>query len=288
MKSSQESIHVFSKKEALSCYKPILYLCGFQEGKWPDRLLKSPFLSHKEHDRLKLSSSHSHYLFHLYLMDIAQSQSQYLTFSYSAQSDGSTLSPSHFLRYCKSVQKITHYDTIRMTEQDYQVQLGLSDTTPITEPSLGMIHSGPSLSHLHTFFDQKPLSATSLDLYQSCPYAFFYKDLLHFKQKDPFPASLTPIDWGTIVHDLLYSAYKQAALPNKSLFLSVLESCLKKATLDPFAHALARSKLLGTETKPGLIDWVVEDQTSLPAGFRPIHLEYLLEGDETCYQLALK
>lgn len=306
---AEDAVQVFSKKEALSCYRPILFIYGFQEGKWPDRVYKSPFLSSDQNRDLRLNDNAAHYQFHLYLFDILLQQCPSLHLSYSSYSEEIEQRPSHFSRFCSKIIRAKPLSALREREKEYQRQLGLylqHSKSPQSAPKplstqlesiearrekvgayWGTFDSEAAVARISTVLADRPVSATSLDLYQSCPYAFYYRELLRFREEEESPASLNPMDWGTLVHEILQHALAASPTPNKAVLLREMSASLSRAQLSEFAKQVAHDKLAGTDSREGVLDWYLSDRESLPQTYRPLHFEYVLEGKDDALQLDL-
>jgi len=308
LKTAADEIQVLSKKEALSCYKDLLFICGFQEGKWPDRVSKSPFLSAKEHASLGLNTNQTNYLFHLYLFDILQHQTPSVYLSYSANLEDVEQSPSHLTRFCHSIKHATSPGRYIESEQSYQAALGhylrrhsiyvtknpaidqraaMSAKETHSPTYWGTLQTPSALAQIAAVLKDRPVSATSLDLYQSCPYSFFYREMLLLNQTDPSPASLNPMDWGVLVHDILQHALQDSPVPNKETFTRQLSARLSRLDLSGFAKQVAQDKLCGTPDREGLIDWYLSDLETLSTEFTPLFFEYSIEKTGTDFHLDL-
>ena len=153
----------------------------------------------------------------------------------------------------------------------------------------------------------RPLSPSRLDLYSQCPYRFYAEKILRLRQVDIHDAKLSPLERGTMLHDVAAEFFRslQPAVQYDSIS-SVDELLSLSVRLDPanvnaywqqlqmiahqrmgtqeWQHAYAmldRHALFGTDERPGLLlQWLhLEIAYQQATGHYPTLLEIAIDED---------
>ncbi len=153
--------------------------------------------------------------------------------------------------------------------------LPADEPVPHPRPSPGEIGKPPPVP--------EPLSPTSLELYLRCPFKYFSRYLLKIDEEEDVSESLTPLERGRILHDVLEvgfkewdrggdgrprridpSSYDEAA----SLFRDIA------ARMIPREHrSIELSRLFGGPGERGAIEWLLRWELTKPGLSRRL-LEY--------------
>ena len=210
-----------------------------------------------------------HYQFHCYLVDCLLHHCQDVTFSYATKENESLQTPSHLLSLCHHIHPAKPPKLRHITDLESQVQscqYANSHNSPLPEdvqnqgkaqeqiqdkhPAYwGQLNSEHSQSILTEYLDSHPLTASTLDQYQACPYSIYYAKLLKLKPKETLSKGLSHMDWGTLVHRILQRAGNGNGHINKASLERSIDLELSQSELSEFAKTIAALKLHGKRSK---------------------------------------
>ena len=119
--------------------------------------------------------------------------------------------------------------------------------------------------------EKRPLSATALELYQSCPRRYFYQYGLGLKEDKGFQDDVSPAKWGTFIHEFLYQLFTTYPdlNPSEEQLLFCAKTCFKQVAGDDLNWELKREFFFGTDTQVGflslLLSFLKDNPFPLPA-----------------------
>jgi hypothetical protein len=117
----------------------------------------------------------------------------------------------------------------------------------------------------------EPLSPTAFELYLRCPFKYFSRYLLGLEEEEDVDDSLTPLERGRILHEILQTAFEEwdragdgprAIEPESYEEALALFRRVAKARI-PFEHRRVElARLFGGDGEPGAIPWLLRREMS--------------------------
>ncbi len=246
-------VTLVDKSHAPMPTKSQIYIMGLSEGNWPNwtpnTLETDTFETHCQRDR------------HLF-WDLFLGAKPPPTLSFCTTETDATGLPSRWIAEAK---KNTPFLTIKSASDQDSLRLLLDETLPEASSSAnpGLITTIPLLQ---TRLASKSYSVTELETFQKCPRHYFFKNVLG---ELPPPKALdegSADQWGLFMHDLLCKTMKKH--PPKEAFLDVLHQTahdlFSEWDTGHFLWAIRKDLLFGTESQPGLLAKIAQDQSPLP------------------------
>lgn len=307
-------VHVYEKMESFGIPLSVVFICGCIEGYWPTGP-QFNFFSSEIYEQFHLPN-HSTYVeqdrFIFYRLFANAKHAVYLT--YPAEKDGQSCLLSHFIdriQLDKNVRIDIETDDFLpfFSDQERLCQLGTfvsgsQDSLSLLEkfdfPELTVryqafvssqenggqtVYSGcfehtPLESYFYTYFQDYAFSATRLEAYQSCPYAFFVRYIL--KEEAPAIESdeVRHDVWGNIIHEIMCQFYKssipfgwphqlESRVKAQSKLMQIAKQILSRVGVDSIYWSAKKTALIGTEHKPGILSAFIEEETKRYFSLQP-------------------
>lgn len=140
----------------------------------------------------------------------------------------------------------------------------------------------------------KIYSITQLEKYAKCPFSYFLSNLLKVEPTKELEEGITPLEKGSILHEILYEFYSERVknnLPllsecNNEQYNQALERIIKIAqdklemieTADVLAF-LDKELIIGTENRKGLLEVFIEHERERNISIKPRYFEVAFGGN---------
>ncbi|NOX37478.1 MAG: hypothetical protein GXO78_08070 [Calditrichaeota bacterium] len=143
----------------------------------------------------------------------------------------------------------------------------------------GLLTGNPTIrAYLNWYYPQHPFSASALELFARCPQLFFFQRVLGLVPAEDMTETLTPLEKGNLVHQVLFRFFTEIPETERSLhaLLQIAEAELQKL---PFPSGmlweLQKAAFLGNEHRQGLFAafWSQEEERLQDEPFTPTHFE---------------
>lgn len=228
--NTYERIRFLHSDDAWNSLPEIIILPGLSNSFWPGTFNQYlwPLLSYNAFSEKALIT--------LYLL-LSSASTIYTSHSQEESSLLINLSQSHLFKI--------DWETPITPEIDTQNQ---PDLTSLAFPPSGFLHPETQASWAGDF-EKRPLSASQLELYQTCPYRYFIRYVLDAQAFETLRDDVDAAEWGKLVHTILQEI-ETRPLENS---VEIAKTIFEKQAKDTLYWELKRDLLFGTETKPGLL-----------------------------------
>jgi RecB family exonuclease len=119
----------------------------------------------------------------------------------------------------------------------------------------------------------EPLSPTALELYLRCPFKYFSQYLLGLEEEEEVDETLTPLEHGRILHELLQEGFDEwdrgrerprSIEPESYEEALALFRRLALSKIPPEHRGIEMERLFGGFGEPGAIPWLLRREMSRP------------------------
>ncbi|NQY73125.1 MAG: PD-(D/E)XK nuclease family protein [Candidatus Margulisbacteria bacterium] len=153
-------------------------------------------------------------------------------------------------------------------------------------PSHGLLNGVHTKRILKNKYMLSSFSATQLEKYQSCPYAYFFQKLLQIQPNVAETFSIPAYEWGTLIHDILsrYHLKKKDDLPSKSLLHEISDKVWLTLSKDNIHWEAKKSLLYGSANQKGLWELYLNWEASHRLPFKPQFVRIPFKKIKITYQ----
>ncbi len=273
-------VHLLSKEKSAGMPCHYLICAGLVETQWPDTRTLLPYTD-PQCDRLGMPNSADRWAhaYHQFQLSIAQTTRQ-VRLTYPKTHAGKETTPSAFLTRLSLLSPIQELDASEIPDTLWispktpfpaQTDTLLQDILTQSPAYRGQVDTPKFLEDLRTI-RAKPVSVTSLERYQRCPYHSWFTHHLKLRGEkdllDDVPAHI----WGNYLHEVMEQFFGELKTQKRplthsdfcrQLLIKTAENLLKKYETDPYLWLSKRQLLFGTATENGLLDAFLSAPNSL-------------------------
>jgi CRISPR/Cas system-associated exonuclease Cas4 (RecB family) len=296
-RSGETGVEIVDARSAAFGGFDLVFLMGLNEDEWPERSERNIFYPQRllrefgfPSDRDLLAAERRRFFG---LLDLPRKN--VVLFRHQLEEEIPTV-PSPFLEDARGSLEVVPAPSIAdvVVSRADALRRGFLSSESVGERSKAGLVEGPLAV-------AEPISPTALELYLRCPFKYYSRFLLGLEEEDEVEETLTPLERGRILHEILQEAFAEwdraeaaprAIDPESYDEALALFRRVALAKLPPEQRAIEMERLFGGAGEPGAIPWLLRREMAQGAPRErlvehafssPIRLEHGPLGEKPWY-----